>query len=352
MSFLCTALLLCLCLSGCSLMHRQAVGSDRDEFSSELARSDNTQLLINIVRMRYLDPPEFLQLSSITSQKTLLAGSSADIALFNPYRAKGPGTYINSNLSYSDSPTVTFTPLQGVDFVTNMCMPLSFKTIFLLCNGGWNIERLLQLSVRRFGDFYNTNGLITAETHRHPFGYYKFLKITHYFRVLQLHDSIDVHFVPNDKNRDHEYMVIKFRKTKRETAELKLKRLLNIPANARTIYLTTEDNFLPGSNVVVVKFRSIFAIMSYLADAVQVPASDVAIPQCKLLKIPMLRICSSNTPVNSMISAFYRGHYFYINEGDVQSKRTFLLLEALYQLSAGIEGGFHKNNMVLTLPLH
>ena len=56
----------------------------------------------------------------------------------------------------------------------------------------------------------------------------------------------------------------------------------------------------------------------------------------------------SEEPVNARIAVRYRGSWFYVDDSDLSTKYTFLLLE---QLAALLGGKVEKTGPVLTLPV-
>ena len=61
-----TLLLLCLLVAGCSLGPRQLKGN-RLGYNTSIQKSDNEELLLNLVRLRYMEVPCFMQVSSVTA---------------------------------------------------------------------------------------------------------------------------------------------------------------------------------------------------------------------------------------------------------------------------------------------
>ena len=59
-------LLLCLLVTGCSLGPRQLKGN-RLGYNTSIQKSDNQELLLNLVRLRYMEVPNFMQVSSVTA---------------------------------------------------------------------------------------------------------------------------------------------------------------------------------------------------------------------------------------------------------------------------------------------
>lgn len=345
--FFCTVMLASLCLISCSTVGPKIIQTDRNNYNLEIAKSEDSQLLLNIVRLRYLDSIDFLQITSITAQKTVEGSGTGSLSLFNPYRAQTGGSTLGSTVSYTDAPTVSFTPLQGATFTKNLLTPVSLKSVFYLTTTGWNIEKILLLSLEKMRSFYNQPGYVTLESAVQPRGYKTFLKIVRGLRILQIHNAIDVYF--RVTNSGSQQIVVVFHGKKQTRAAIEAKRLLRVPVDAKYIIFTSDYYAHYPSHVVSVKTRSLVGILSYLANTVEIPMQDSAVVPYKQVNIPFMVIHSSRTPVKARIITHYRNHYFYIDECDEASKRSFILFYNLFQLTAGVTGG--NSGIVLSLPV-
>jgi len=105
--------------------------------------------------------------------------------------------------------------------------------------------------------------------------------------------------------------------------------------------------------------RSMLEILQVASKEVQVPGKDIergtATPNRSLgLLSPAaasdwLAIKSSNSRPDSTLKIRYRGHWFYIDDTDLQSRETFAMLTALFAVVGGTVPGAHP---VLTLPVN
>jgi hypothetical protein len=62
----------------------------------------------------------------------------------------------------------------------------------------------------------------------------------------------------------------------------------------------------------------------------------------------LIRIRSGGKPTGAYVAVEYRGHWFYIEDPDLQSKSTFALLQMVLALQAG---DVPSTGPVLTLPV-
>jgi hypothetical protein len=105
--------------------------------------------------------------------------------------------------------------------------------------------------------------------------------------------------------------------------------------------------------------RSMLEIMQVASKEVRVPGEDVRLgtasadrsqnPHSATSEGDWFVIKSSDSaPSKSSLSIEYRGHWFYIDDTDLQSRETFAMLTALFAVVGGTVPGAHP---VLTLPV-
>ena len=95
---------------GCTGIGPSSIKVDRSDYNVAIQKSDNQQLLLNLVRLKYRDTPFFLQVSSVASQFTFSANANVNTTLspVNPtFLGLGTGVVLE------EKPTVTYSPLQG-----------------------------------------------------------------------------------------------------------------------------------------------------------------------------------------------------------------------------------------------
>jgi len=110
------------------------------------------ELLLNVVRRRYMEAPQFVSISSIsssfsTSTSVGADGSVADLGDDNVF-----GSSIDANVAFSDSPTITITPRQGEDIAKQLHSPLSVSVVTDLVSAGYPVPGVLNMLVEGIND--------------------------------------------------------------------------------------------------------------------------------------------------------------------------------------------------------
>ena len=335
-------------LGGCSYVMPSHVSEEATAYNKSVSHSDDGQMLLNIVRLRNLNAPVFLQINSITSQNSLQTSATLAYSIYNPPSGGTPNS-ISPGASLTQSPTISYTPLQGQQFTQNMLSPVSLLSIYYLVNAGWSIDVVFRLALQNINEYYNEPGYINADTLNSPKQYAQFIRIIHLLSQLQQSEDIDFYFDANQSSGS-ELFVINFHADAMHKAPVEaLRKLLSLDKNANSIIFTT-DYSLQAPNAVPIKTRSVMAIMSFLANDVKIPNLPVK-EQIKAIGNPLLTIKYAKKSPNSYTKmvVYYNHYYYYIEEGDTESKRIIVLLRSLYELTAGLPGG--TSGVVLSLPV-
>jgi len=338
-------------LIGCANLGGKAVEGTHINYNQAIQNTTDQQLLLNLVRLRYRDTPLFIEISSISAQLSYRASlaASADI------RSGADGTGLSGNVQYSETPTVSYTPLQGDDFVKRLLSHIEPDKLVLLANSGWSIERIFRVCVQRM------NGLRNAPRASGPTPatapeYKDFNKFAKLIRQLQVNDALQLTHVAVNKKPVAAFV---FDDKRADGNSLEsMKSMLGL-SGSQSKPLILNRNAESGVSLTT---RSLLGSLFYLSQAVVVPAAHLKSGKVTVTKTAkggvfdwsdmtrnLFMIKSSVTlPDNASVSVFYRGYWFYIEDNDLTSKSTFSFLAQLFALQAGATDSIKP---VLTLPI-
>ena len=128
----------------------QSVPRDRVDYSSSLSDSWKQETLLNIVKVRYLDPPVFVDVGSVVASYSLAQTASVGV---NVVPNGGSNGNLGGSVGLSSSPTITYTPLTGNDYFKGLITPLSPEVLFGAMQNGLPADSVL------FTSFVSINGL-------------------------------------------------------------------------------------------------------------------------------------------------------------------------------------------------
>ena len=355
---LCGAIL----LSACAIrLGPRTIPAARFDYNERIARSQNDQLLLNLVRLRYRDTPMFLDIGTVIAQYRL----DARVGVLPRIHVDGTGsTEIGVDLGgrYSEQPTITYEPISGAEFTQRLLTPISPSTIILLSQSGWSVERLLMCCVDRLNDVTNAPVASGPTPSRIPDNS-RFREVARLLRELQILGSLNFMLA---QDRETGATLVRIEKpgsdSPRSNILRSLREILDLDAAESTFRLTTRSGEQRDSDEIVLTGRSLLGALFFLSHNVDPPDSHKSRGLVTVLKGRenedfnwsivsgnLLKIASSESPPpGAFVRIRYRGHWFYIDDADLNSKATFNLLTFLLSLqSAGSEG----IDAMLTVPV-
>ncbi len=368
--------LIFLILTGCSMGPKTLPGN-RLDYNVSVQKSNNEELLINIVRARYVEPLFFLQVGSISSSFGYTANLGASTTFFHNFQNKPPiaDFYTPSfGAGMSESPTITYSPLQGEKAVRQLQSELKLDRFLLLTRTGWGIESLMWLTMVQMGELQNyAVGISGGDSYANS--YHKFLDLAHLLKVIQQRGDLEfVSFSKGESSGDSLNMQLRYLdQTEAEKAETILgirPERVSLPGGRflSTIELTSVRDFMPcnrdkvNCSRVPVKLKSFFGILVDLALYVDITADEqkkqVATPFKDLpgdltyrkgLHAGLIKIKSSaGNPANAYAAVPYRNRWFYVADDDIRSKAYLMLVGSIYSLQSG---DLQSAAPLLTLPV-
>jgi hypothetical protein len=375
-------------LFGCSSIGPRQVTLDRGNYTQVLRQTEDSQMLTNIVYVRYLEPPAYLKISNLTASYQYTRSLQGTASLFpgNMANAASQGNPLitswnfnaSPSLTYSDAPTISYTPLDNATFVNLVQTPITFNDLVLLFNGGlYDIELYMRLIFNRIGPLDNASAL-SSPLIVSSINYKKFYEFLGLFTKLLKENSASVQAITVNSNIALQYQ---FKANVSHTpAAIKMKKLLGIsPDNDDFIMLIQNPATFTASqngklvnaagkqpgNVVYVQTRSIYGIISYLSHSVDIPKREILksytqqivdengrVANVDFLMKNLMRIyVSDSEPSDAFVKTYVKGNWYYIREADLDSKATFGLLMRLMAIVGAMGNPQQQQSPVLTLPV-
>ena len=347
----------------------QSVPRDRVDYSSSLSDSWKQETLLNIVKVRYLDPPVFVDVGSVVASYSLAQTASVGV---NVVPNGGSNGNLGGSVGLSSSPTITYTPLTGNDYFKGLITPLSPEVLFGAMQNGLPADSVLFTSFESINGLRNQRASLGGITPADP----GFHRVRQLMREIQVSGAVRLYVKrvakknkdkdkdkDDDKDKDEdtqETRVITFR-TKEIPPEIladinELRQLLHLNPTATDFELTNAP--LPSSDTeIAVQTRSIIELIKNMAVEVEVPPEDVS--QQKAAPgfetghpvpgvMPIIRIRSSKQkPDDAFVAVHYRNLWFRIDDNDLPSKAVFAQLMELFTM---IDTSNKQNLPVVTIP--
>ena len=326
---------------GCTKYGPVFLQSERSQYNQAIQKTNDEQLLLNLVRLKYHDTPLFMEVHNIASQFTL----QNDIGISTQLQAGAKGIFTpDASTFVEESPTISYSPLHGENFVQGVLTAISLKTIVLLFHSGWSVERVFKVCLQRIDKLKNAPGA-SGPTPKIAPKTGKFFKTAKFLQQLQSEGGLDLVFRVSDGEPQ---LVIHISEAfKNSQAANQFARSINATVGKASYVFETPSMKDKQSTDIVT--RSLLGVMFYLSQAVEVPEPDLEEGRVVVTNTDnggvfnwtevtggLLRIHNSlNRPEDASLLIFYRNYWFYINDSDLISKSTFSLLAQIYALQAG-----------------
>lgn len=398
-------------LLGCALGPR-SVEQSRLRYNEAVKTTTEEQLLLNIVRLRYIDTPSSLSIASIAEQREIVAGLKAIPFFTSAAAGNAFGGYRGAVLPQVEfggatRPTLSYTPLDDQEFTRRLFTPISLEGTAYLAKTTWPISTVFRLYLE------NLNWVSNAETGsgptpRMPPEYAEFLVGVAALQRLQDRKLVALFAEDRDERLTDAVPVgtgtaaaaveatkagFEYRADEKGNWSVVRKRtqpilrIGNVPAHdpdfsafcqafkldpeKRAFDLTTDklDPFLAGTpdkglRVLDMETRSLLQVLFFVSQGIDIPPAHVVsgiAPQTfeadgtafdwQQVMGGLFRVCwaeGKKPPPCAHVAVRYNGYWFYIDERDRDTKATFALLVELSRLELAAKAGTAP---ILTLPL-
>ncbi len=373
-----------LVLSGCQTLNWNEKW--QSNFIDRMAVARDSQMLKNLVRMRYGAPPVFTTVGTVTEKykqepsKISLTGAVGILLDTAEENSKKTDNSLSGQVGIGGAreTTVQYSPLVGKELNETMNQRLGLETVFALTQSGFSIERVLAITVERFGPALNAPFASgpTPDDLPEQEEFNKYEEILVALRGLRQQNKIRFLNASPDE-------ICPSAETKKEKSSImacfldendcscessndpQWKKLTNLlkAEDSKGVLMLTSSEAGSGSEIKV-RTRSLFGIMHYLSQNVKVPDGDREIVKTSEINDgescdkegekrdgwdcspagQRFEVVSSDTQPRMICSglktaedcasvvARHNGHWFYIDAKDHNSKATFALLTKLFEI--------------------
>ncbi len=326
-----------LALAGCAPLGPQSVLTQRPLYNTAVQETDAQQLLLNIVRQRYNDPVSFLEVTSISSGSSRIASATLLGRLVPQSRHDYSGSVAGS---YSETPIIFYSPNSGEKFMRQMLRPLDLRTLALVLQSGWSIERTLLLAGEAINGIRN--------------GTPAYLSLLADLRELQRLGLMQMGLAPGASETSGDVALLFAPQALQKPAYQRVCAALAVACDGGQLRLEATLGGASAPGNVGVSTRSLYTAFYHLAQTVEVPqeddASGAAAPAAAVAGSPVFRVRHAlEPPLRAAVKVAYRDRWYFIDDTDRDSKVSFALVSLLVTLQAGDP---ERNMPLFALPLN
>ena len=325
---------------------------DRHQYASSLSDSWKEQNLLNIVKVRYIDPPVFVDVGNIVTTYSLSLGANANGGIGTVVAGAGAGS-IGVMGTYTNTPTITYTPLTGNKFIRGLVTPLSPEALFTSIQSGAPAAMVMFAALASINGFRNQEATWSGIVPSDPV----FDRVRTLAGEIQRLGAMQIHI---KKELNQESTVLSFRTVdippEARADIIEFLRLLKLNPSASEFRIVSGFASSNDTQVAVVT-RSILALMQTMAAQVEIPPEDLqrslTFPGFERQQVAakfsrLVRIHSGkSSPANAFVAVKYHDSWFWIDDNDLDSKRVFSLMMMFFTM---IDTEEKEGKPVVTIP--
>ncbi|MBC2601174.1 hypothetical protein [Puniceicoccus vermicola] len=347
-------------LSGCMTMPPSTYQGSANGYNTALQKTADEQLLLNLVRLKYRDTPYFMEASSFTAQFDFNTNASIGGA----FPLSGDGTDVlnaGAGVSFSERPTIAFTPLQGEDFVSRLLQPVSFQTISLLFNSGWSIDAVGRMVVQRVNGVDNAPGA-SGPTPKEAATYVEFNRVSALMFELQKTSMMQLGKGSSGENEGGPALYLPQSGASAEADEIRELLGLDPALNEYPVFAGTASIRQENTGEIIINTRSLLGVFYYLSQGVEAPAehvkdgwvtrtlnADGSAFDWNQVLLDLFKVqVDSSRPSDAYVSTHYRGNWYSIPNSDLDTKASFTILSQMFALETG---DAMSQTPLLTIPI-
>jgi hypothetical protein len=326
-------------LAGCTSLGPATIRGDRNDFAEAITDAAKRETLLNIVKLRYADTPGLVSVSQLVAGYSLNASATLGTIFFDDAFALSNDVNVGVTGSFSENPTITYTPVVGDEFARIMLTPIPPSQLFAMVAAGAPPDITLGLAVESINGLRNWSADVRGARAADA----GFLEVLGLLDSLRRDGLLGFGFETKDNVQTADLLINDRPGAPRAGGVQRLLELLDVDPAARSFPLMF--GFGDGTrNQIKVYTRSLFEILSSLAARISVPDDAVAAGQTYITRpappggIPTIAVkYQALSPRHDFAAAEYRGTWYWVDDADYASKRVFsglmLILNAVEKTS-------------------
>ena len=338
-------------LASCGSYGPRSMDRDQLNYGNSIGDNWKNQMLSNIVKIRYVDMPVFVDVGSIVSGYSLSTTVNGRLGFGDSF-SSGTTQGLGASGTYTDRPTITYMPKTGDDYLKAILEPVAPSSLLALIQAGYSSELLFTWAVESINGVHNWSAS-RKSSHRSSNADPEFIEYVALMQELQILGAVGFELV-SDENAKH---AIIFRLKKEGLPESTLQKgrraaeIIGLDPDQekfRVIYAP----FKSDSSTLSIQTRSVIQMLSAMAGFIEVPAEKTAYAApgydaSGSSRRPFQVYSSKDRPEQSFAEVKYQDYWYWIDNSDLTSKRVFTLMLFITTLTNQANDA---NAPVLTIP--
>lgn len=340
------ALVIILFTAGCTNFGPAKVTHDRFNYGNAIGASAKEQLLMNVVRLRYMDSMTMLTVVSVITSYSL--EGTVSITGEVEFGSTDLLTSVASG-AYTQSPTITYNELTGKEFVERVMIPMAPSTLVALIESSWRADRVFARTVEEINGIRNRNRALDYT------GDPRFPRVAALFLALQRAGALG--FAIDNPNTTTEALTLVLVNPLSDPAIeetfSELRAILGLD-QTKNEFAVVFGRTAPDDQTIAIKTRSTMQIMLEFSTYIEVPADHLTRGHVESYSEfdvqeghpPVVILSGQSRPGDAYTAVKYLGTWFWIDNGDFETKRSFAVLLLMFAIA---ESGEDAAAPVLTV---
>ena len=352
-----TLTLAAIALSGCASIGPATVARDRFDYIAALSDSWKSQMLLNLVKLRYGDAPVFLDVASVINQYGIEGSIGFSGSWTQNAQVPWPFGALYNLLGtgrYAERPTITYSPLSGEKFARSLMTPIPPAAILNVLQGGYPVDLVLRLAVHSVNGIRTRYGGGARMRSADP----EFYTVVEKLRAIQQSGDLGLRVRKTGEQTSTLVVFSKKPNAEIDAARVQVRELLGLDPQTEE-FSVVYGSVATNNREIALLTRSMLEILIDLASYIEVPAQSAAerrtfpTPAPEQVNgapvAPLIRIVSSPQPPTDVFAAVpYRNEWYWIDDKDLASKRLLSFIMFLFTLTE-TEG--RQNAPLITVPI-
>jgi hypothetical protein len=343
-------------LGACSSIGPRTVARDRFDYVTAISESWKSQMLLNLVKIRYGDAPVFLDIASVITQTgyqgTLgVSGSWWQNLLQLPFTSSAG---VTATGTFGEKPTISYLPMSGEKFARSLMTPIPPAAILNFIQAGYPVDLVLRLAVHAINGIDSRYGGPARTREADP----DFYPLVDRLRRLQLSGGFGMR-VRKVSDKEAATLMVFSKKSNPdiEADRTEVRKLLGLNPEANELSVV-YGSVAANDKEIALLTRSVLEILTDLSSYIDVPFVDVEQKRTVASLAPelvngapippLLRVfTSSQKPDDAFAAVPYREGWYWIDDKDFPSKKLFSFIMFIFTLT---ETESKQGAPIITIP--
>jgi hypothetical protein len=302
--------------------------------------------------MRYDETFGMMSVASVTANLSFTASTGIQLGFGDDNDYAENLVPFSAGVAYEESPTISYVPLSGEDFMRRMLSPVSRNEWHMLSNQAKHPGKVFALAVRR------VNGLRNAPLGEQPPSqdFARFVELYDRLRRAGVLDTVQASETGDESN--HFFDIHDYEGAHGDSVRELLDLLgIELKPDGSAIFLPVHLAVGSSVSAVHLQVRSAHEVLREFGSGIEIPPAhlEAGIVEPLTWGVPeekrFITIRSSKRrPDNATVRIRFRDRWFYIDATDTNSKRAFMFLRTFIGMRLA-DLGAAQQGPVITVPV-